>query len=192
SSLRPHCLARERLHLWLPTSSQDARDKRGNIVPLLPSDLQHIRDTLVHAYTKATWETYGSGLLTFHIYCDRKMIPEHQRALVSNILISSFITSMAGHYSTKTIVNYVSSMCAWHILYGLTWSLNNMEVDALLKASISLAPASAKRSKHEPYTIDMITAIREQLNLSNHLDAAVFTCLTTAFFATARASKFTV
>lgn len=97
SSLHPHCLARERLHLWFPASSRDARDKQGNIVPLLPSDLQRIRDTLVHAYAEATRETYGSGLLTFHVYCDSKMIPEHQCAPVSNVLISSFITSMAGH-----------------------------------------------------------------------------------------------
>lgn len=38
----------------------------------------------------------------------------------------------------------------------------------------------------------MISAIRDQLNLSNPLDAAVFACLTTAFFATARAGEFTV
>ncbi|KAG2740343.1 hypothetical protein P692DRAFT_20754005, partial [Suillus brevipes Sb2] len=192
SSLRPHCLARERLHLWIPTSSRNARDKQGNIVPLLPSDLQRIRDTLIHAYAEATRETYGSGLLTFHVYCDSKMIPEHQRAPVSNILISSFITSMAGHYSAKTIVNYISGVRAWHILHGLTWSLNDMETDALLKAAISLAPASTKRSKREPYTIDMITAIRDQLNLADPLDAAVFACLTTAFFATARAGEFTI
>ncbi|KAG2345618.1 hypothetical protein BDR05DRAFT_974959 [Suillus weaverae] len=171
SSLRPHCLAKDRLHLWLPASSRDTRDKQGNI---------------------ATRETYGSGLLTFHVYCDSKMIPEHQRALVSNILISSFITSMAGHYSTKTIVNYVCDVHAWHVLHGLTWSLNDMEIDALLKASISLTPASTKRSKREPYTINMIVAIHEQLNLSHPLDAAVFACLTTSFFATARAGKFTI
>ncbi|KAG2343199.1 hypothetical protein BDR05DRAFT_884828, partial [Suillus weaverae] len=50
----------------------------------------------------------------------------------------------------------------------------------------------AKRSNCEPYTINMIVAIREQLNLSHPLDAAVFACLTTSFFATARAIKFTI
>jgi len=67
-----------------------------------------------------------------------------------------------------------------------------METEALLKASISLAPASARRSKREPYTIELIIAICEQLNLSNPLDAAVFACLTTAFFTTARAGEFTI
>ncbi|KAG2343430.1 hypothetical protein BDR05DRAFT_975979 [Suillus weaverae] len=142
-------------------------------------------NTLIHAYTEATQETDRSGLLTLHMYCNSKMILEHQCAPVSNILISFFITLMAGHYSTKTIVNY-------HILHGLTWSLNDMEIDTLLKASISLTPASAKCSKCEPYTIDMIVAIHEQLNLSHPLDAAVFTCLTTSFFATAHASEFTI
>lgn len=54
---------------------------------------------------------------------------------------------MAGHYSAKTIVNYISGVRAWHVLHGLTWSLNDMETEALLKAAISLAPASTKRSK---------------------------------------------
>ncbi|KAG2345619.1 hypothetical protein BDR05DRAFT_998232 [Suillus weaverae] len=67
-----------------------------------------------------------------------------------------------------------------------------MEIDALLKASISLTPASAKRSKREPYTIDMIVAIHKQLNLSHPLDTAVFACLTTSFFATAHAGEFTI
>lgn len=147
---------------------------------------------MIHAYAEATRETYGSGLLTFHVFCDSKTIPEHQRAPASHIVISSFITSMAGHYSAKTIVNYVCGVRAWHILHGVTWAFNEMEIDTLLKASISLAPATAKRSKREPYTIDLMTAIHQQLDHNNPLDAAVFACLTTTFFATARTGEFTV
>lgn len=147
---------------------------------------------MIHAYAEATRETYGSGLLTFHVFCDSKSIPENQRAPTSNILISSFITSMAGHYSAKTITNYVCGVRAWHVLHGLNWSLNKMEIETLLRASISLAPPSSKRSKREPYTIELMSAIRQHLDLLNPLDAAVFACLTTTFFATARAGEFTI
>lgn len=192
STLRPHCPAKERLYLWNPSSSRTSRDEKGKIVPLLPSDIQRIRDTMIHAYTEATRKTYGSGLLTFHVFCDSKSIPEAQRAPASHILVSSFITSMAGHYSAKTITNYICGVRAWHILHGLSWSLNEMEIETLLKASISLAPPSSKRSKREPYTIELMVAISQHLNPLNPLDAAVFACLTTTFFATARAGEFTV
>ncbi|KAG2049886.1 hypothetical protein BDR06DRAFT_892854, partial [Suillus hirtellus] len=191
-ALHPHCPAKERLYLWNPSSSCTSYDEKGKIVPLLPSDLQHICDTMIYAYTKATHETYGLGLLTFHVFCDSKSIPEAQCAPASYILVSSFIMSMASHYSAKMITNYVCGVRAWHVLHGLSWSLNEMEIEMLLKVSISLAPASSKRSKWEPYTIELMTAIHQHLDLLNPLDAAVFACLTTTFFTTARASKFTV
>jgi len=99
---------------------------------------------------------------------------------------------MAGHYSGKTISNYVFGVRAWHVLHGVPWSLNDPEVEALLKAANSLTPASSKRSKREPYTIDLIIAIRSQLDLKEPLDAAVFACLTTTFYATARTAEFTI
>lgn len=192
SPLRPHCPAKDRLYLWQPTSPRSIRDAQGQVLPLTPSDIERIREVMIHGYAEGTRESYGSGLLIFHVFCDSKSIPEDQRAPASHILISSFISCMAGHYSGKTISNYVYGVRAWHVLHGVAWKLNDMEIDTLLKASLSMTPATARRSKREPYTIELIIAIREQLNLSNPVDAAVFACLTTAFYATARAGEFTV
>ena len=44
----------------------------------------------------------------------------------------------------------------------------------------------------EPYTIDILTKLRNQLPLSDPINAAVFACLTTTFFATAQTGEFTV
>lgn len=193
SSLRPQCPARDRLYLWSPTTPRSPKDAQGNRLPLSQAEVEKIRDVMVHAFADSTRETYGSGLLVFHVFCDSKSIPEDQRAPASRILISSFITEMAGHYSGKTVSNYVHGVRAWHILHGVPWSLGgDMEIDTLFKAAISLTPSSSKKPKRDPYTISLITAIRENLNLSSPLDAAVFACLTTTFFTCARVGEFTV
>ncbi|KIJ11617.1 hypothetical protein PAXINDRAFT_15527 [Paxillus involutus ATCC 200175] len=43
----------------------------------------------------------------------------------------------------------------------------------------------------EPYTVDMLASIWTHLNLSSPLHTAVFACLTTAFYATARIGELT-
>lgn len=162
------------------------------MVSLSPVDLKHIKDIVIQGYADSTRESYGSGLLVFHVFCDSKTIPEDQRAPASRVLISSFISCMAGHYSGKTVSNYVHGVRAWHVVHGVKWILRDAETDTLLKAAIALTPSTSKCSKRQPYTIDLITAIRSQLDLSSPIDAAVFSCLTTTFFAMARTGEFTI
>ena len=66
------------------------------------------------------------------------------------------------------------------------------ELSALLKAADKVTPPSARRSKRTPFTIDFITTIREKLDLTSPLHAAVFACLTTTFYTAARAGEFTI
>ncbi|KAH7916683.1 hypothetical protein BJ138DRAFT_1175551 [Hygrophoropsis aurantiaca] len=196
SSLRPHCLAKDRLRLWKPVSafslSSNAASGSASSTPLVESDLQRIQDVMIHAWAESTRESYGSGLLVFHIFCDSKAIPENQRAPASSTLISSFISCMAGSYSGKTVSNYLNGVRAWHILHGIQWALNDKEIEALLKAAESLTPPASKRKKRLPYTVDIIVAIRNQLDLGKPLDAAVYACLMTTFYATGRVGEFTV
>ncbi|OJA17919.1 hypothetical protein AZE42_12009 [Rhizopogon vesiculosus] len=135
---------KDRLYLWTPTSSRSQHDAEGQIVPLAAADVRRIQDVIIHV----------------------KAIPEDQRAPASQILISSFISCMAGNYSGKTISNYVHRVHAWHVLHGAAWTLVDAEIDTLLKTASSLTPASSKRNKREPYTIDLIIAIHNQLNLT--------------------------
>ena len=62
----------------------------------------------------------------------------------------------------------------------------------MLRAADKLTPATSKRKKRQPYTLGFISAIRQQLDLDRPLDAAVFACLTTCFYASARLGEFTV
>jgi hypothetical protein len=96
------------------------------------------------AWEEGTRETYGSGLLIFHVYCDNRAIPEPQRAPVSKVLLSTFISELAGAYSGKTISNYIYGVRAWHVLHGMMWQLNEPETKALLTAASKLTPPSSK------------------------------------------------
>ncbi|KAF8814184.1 hypothetical protein BYT27DRAFT_7250282 [Phlegmacium glaucopus] len=104
---RPHCLARDQLYKWKPACSCEAVDTSGTPVDLSGQDLDRIQAVIGCAWSESTRETYGSGLLAFHVYCDSKGLPEEQRTPTSPVLISSFLASLAGAYSNKTLHNYV-------------------------------------------------------------------------------------
>ncbi|KAF8797795.1 hypothetical protein BYT27DRAFT_7322997 [Phlegmacium glaucopus] len=192
SPRRPHVLARDCLRLWLLLAPQNTLDLEGNPTNLGPADLDRIQETIAGAWADATRETYSSGLLIFHIYCNKKMIAEEQRAPAIPILITSFISTLSGIYSGSAISNYVFGIRAWHLLHGIPWRMNLAEIKALLKSADKSSPASSKRKKRQPYTIDFMLSIKDNLNLSQPLHAAVFACLTTTFYTAACVGEFTV
>ncbi|KAF8546229.1 hypothetical protein OG21DRAFT_1427676 [Imleria badia] len=189
SPLSPACRARDRLLQWSPVHPCTAGNSQ---MTLSDSDIQRIYNVISHAWANSTKETYGSGLLAFHIFCDSKGIPEPQRAPADAPIIAAFISTLAGSYSGSAIANYVSGIRAWHTIHGLDWSINDNKANALLKAASSLAPPRSKRAPREPYTVDTLLVIRCHLDLASPLHAAVFACLTTAFYTTARTGELTV
>jgi hypothetical protein len=99
---------------------------------------------------------------------------------------------MVGSYAGKTIANYIQGVRAWHVLHGVLWNLNDMEIETLLRGAEKLSPMSSKRKKRQPYTIPFITALWEHLDTDNPFDAAVYACLTSTFYSAARVCEFTV
>lgn len=187
--MRPTCKAKDRLLLWTPVQVRSPGDSKS---VLTRRDIDRIYEVLASAWRPSTKETYGTGLLAFHIFCDSRNVPEPHRAPASSHLISAFIATLAGSYSASAIANYVAGVRSWHTLHGLSLPLNVVETDALLKAASALAPPQTKRPPREPYTTQTISAIRDHLSLSRPLHAAVFACLTTAFFACARSGELTL
>ena len=147
---------------------------------------------MLHAWEEDTRIAYGAGLLMWHCFCDSKNIPEESRAPATQPLLSAFVAYMAAAYSGKTISGYLSGVRAWHLLHSVPWVLDKKEMDTMLRAADKLTPASSKRKKRRPYTPDFISAVRQQLDLDKPLDAAVFACLATCFYASARLGEFTV
>ncbi|KAJ7449617.1 hypothetical protein FB451DRAFT_1287469 [Mycena latifolia] len=192
SPQRPHVLAGDRLRLWIPWHARNTLDGNGQPVNVSPDDLERIKDVMQEAWGEGTRDTYGSGLLVWHVFHDKRGTPEPQRAPTSPVLLAAFIASIAGAYSGKTVSNYVYGVRAWHILHGAPWSVNPPELEALLNGANRLTPASSRRKKRLPYTVVLIIEIHRHLDLTLPLHAAVWSCLTCTFWAAGRVGEFTI
>ena len=167
-------------------------DDNGRPTNLAEGDLTRIGEVLRETFAPTTRNTYGTGLLIFHVFCDNKGIEEEHRAPVIQALLSSFISTLAGTYGGSTIQNYVYAVRAWHIIHGAKWKINEDEVEALLKASSKLSPKEARRKEKKPWSVTYLTDICQKLHLNKPKDAAIHVCLTTAFWGTARLGEVTV
>ena len=188
SLLRPHCRAGERLLKWVPFESPRAPGEGS----LSDAERERVKETMVRAWEEETRTSYGAGLLMWHCFCDGKGVEERERAPAQQSLISAFVAHMATAYSGKTIAGYLSGVRAWHLLHSVPWTPEKKELDVMLRAAEKLTPITSRRKKRLPYTPAFISAVRQHLNLELPLDAAVYACLTTCFYASARLGEFTV
>lgn len=192
SPLRPHCFAKDRIQLWKPANERKITDEDGKIISFPTLDLTRIEEVMVNAWKPTTLATYGTGLLLYIIWCDMKGISELDRAPVNAVVAGAFIATIVGSYSGSAVANFLYGLRAWHLVHGLTWKINKLEMDGLLKAAITLAPETSKRKKRRPYTIDFINKILEQLDPDDPFDAATRSCLLTTFYSAARVGETTV
>ncbi|KAG2060439.1 hypothetical protein BDR06DRAFT_1053562 [Suillus hirtellus] len=154
----------------------------GKFLMITEEDLERVLTVMNLSWAAGTRECYGVGLLIFHIFCDERSVPEDQCCPVNTWTMLNFVSSCAGSYSGKTLTNYIYTVKAWHTIHGQAWGVNQDQLKALLDEAAELTPASLKRSKWEPFTVKLILQIRSHLNLGTPLDAAVYACLTTAFY----------
>lgn len=190
SPLRPHVPAKDRLKLWLPPISCRRSSSAGGGVT--EADIARVQHVLSFSWADNTLGVYGTGLLVFHVFCDHRNITEDQRVPATPILISSFISALAGSYTMEAIKNYVYGVRAWHILHGLQWKADDDTLDALLRGAAALTPPSSRRPQRAPITVEFLRSIQPYLDLTRPLDAAFWACLLVSFFCTARLGEFTV
>lgn len=184
---KPHVSAKAWLQQWRPYATRTVGD-----LPLSPVDINRITNVLGHAWADGTLSTYGTGLLTFHVFCDTRGIPEPLQFPASTTLMVSFIALAAGAYSGKTLANYFYAIRTWHIIHGVRWSMDRDQMDAMLKAALALAPASSKHPPHKPYTVEGIALLIASIDTSQPLGAAAASCFTTAFWGVARVGELTL
>ena len=179
--LCPYCLAADRLKLWHSFISQVSvlyPDSSFHITLII--DLEWMLSVMAAAWVPGTRETYGAGLLVFHIFYDSQDIPESQQCPVNNTPLHTFITTCAGSYSGSALANYVFGIRSWHTLHRVPWLIFKVDISAALDGAAALTPPS-KFPKRLPFTPDLLIQIRSHLDLASPLDVAIFACITTTF-----------
>jgi hypothetical protein len=193
STNRPHCLAKDRLHLWTPTTPFTR--SASTSTPSATSDdaLNRILEVIGVSWADSTKVLYGNALLVYHVYCDLNgPIPDHERCPISGTLLLAFLSSCAGGASGSTLSNYMTGIKAWHLLHGQSWNIHQDELRLTLQGAARLAPRNSKRTKRPPVTIDDLKIIRANLNMNDPGDAVVYACMVITFYCVARLGKFTV
>lgn len=137
------------------------------------------------SYAPGTRETYGSGLLIFHVFCDQRRIPKPDRCPTSPTLMLAYIACCAGSYSDSTLTTYACAVCIWQIIHGQTWAMNDAELKAALTGAVRLAPPASKQAKRHPWTVALLSAIFGALDSANSLHVAVTSAAAVIFFSAA-------
>jgi len=112
--------------------------------------LDRVEVVLQTAWAPSTAETYGTGLTTFHWFCNQADIAEEDRAPASQELLEVFASALAGVYSPSTISNYLARIRAWHIIHSLDLNAHKPTMDALLKAAIIMSPLTLNEPNDHP------------------------------------------
>ncbi|KAG2030604.1 hypothetical protein BDR03DRAFT_836703, partial [Suillus americanus] len=128
--------------------------------------LDCILDVIGSAWAQSTKETYGVGLLVFHVFCYINSIEEEKRCPIDSTLLLDFLCSCAGSYSGSALANYVAGLRAWHLLHGRDWWIPPKELKAVLDGAAASAPEYSKKPKHLPFMPIFLAAIHDQLDLN--------------------------
>jgi hypothetical protein len=72
SPLYPHCLARNCLCLWKPAPHQAGLQSSSHSSGLSKQDISQIFEETSNAWAESTWEAYSSGILAYHVYCNKR------------------------------------------------------------------------------------------------------------------------
>lgn len=110
SPLRPHVLAKNCLRLWRPLAGSCCEPDRILKSTTTEEDVRRVFEVLNEAWAESTKETYGTGLLIFHAFCDFRHITESERAPVSHSVLEAFVAAIAGAYSKSAIENFLAGI----------------------------------------------------------------------------------
>ena len=182
---RPHCLAKDRLRMWIPASpSTCAAHSPSGTIPSKVA-LNRILKVIGASWVDSTKELYGTSLLVFHVHCDINDIPELECCPISHPTLLAFISSCAGAYSGSAISNHMAGIHAWHLLHGHPWTVKPNELKLTLQGAARLVPRTSKCPKHPLMTIEDIKAIQAFLNLDDPCNAAIYVCMVVVFYSIA-------
>ncbi|KAL6306495.1 hypothetical protein BKA93DRAFT_694135, partial [Sparassis latifolia] len=203
SPLRPHCRAEERIFLWRGCNSPPTATLAN---PLL----RHLADIASHVSLSDT-TGYGSGLRKFHIFCDIFSVPETDRLPAPFHVLHSFALWAATDpdpnnpifadgtpfepVSVVVVKKYLSAIRAWHLAQGWAPPLSEGDHERISWSLRSLSQVQAglrTRPPRPPITLNMLSALKAILDLSDSFDACVWAAASCAFWGMMRFGEVSV
>jgi hypothetical protein len=112
--------------------------------------------------------------------CNRDKVPVTLRLPASESLLCAFAADSAGRKAGNTIKGDIAALRSWHIKNNVPW-LGALRLSYVLRGAKNLTPAGSTKPPRPPITADMLSLLRNNLSLSEPMDAAVL-CMATAAF----------
>ncbi|KAJ7652617.1 hypothetical protein B0H17DRAFT_1214879 [Mycena rosella] len=120
---------------------------------------------------EGTRSNYGAGLLRFTQFCDVLAIREEARMPASAHL---------------TLNNWLAGLKTWHDINGAEWNGDSPQMRRVKAGVKKLVPATSKRAKRPPVTLEHMYALYLSLDLTNCKDAAIWVVACVAFWGCCR------
>jgi len=179
SKFRPPVSASDCLRAW---TSPFALRKRQHLNTLLPPPLVDAAFRVTHdALAPSTRSTYAAGMLRFHQFCDSWDINEEAHMPASATLLAAFVGQCSGSYAGNTVRSWLSGIRGWHIAHQSPWHGNHEWVH---KGCVTaFKEGTAFRSpRRAPVSLDHLHALRQKIDTTNPLHAAIWAVATVTFF----------
>jgi putative Mn2+ efflux pump MntP len=117
-------------------------------------------------------------------------LSEMQRFPILHTQLLAFLAPAAGSYAGSTLSTFVLALKAYCAIHSLVWLGVDAELFRICDGA-KVVPGH-KRQKREPYTLDILLALKAKLAIEMPLDAAIWACMTSAFWGVARLGELTV
>ena len=179
SYLRPPVTAAQRLSSW---SSPYALRQRHHIESTLSPSLADLAyRTVQNAFAPSTKSTYAAGVLRFNEFCDMWKVSEEARMPASPALLAAFVGQVRGRYAGGTVRTWLSGIRAWHVMHHADWHgdhewVHNARVSANKEGTLFRQPLRA------PVSLEHLRILRDAIDLSDPLHAAIWAVATVTFF----------
>ncbi|KIL68344.1 hypothetical protein M378DRAFT_9003 [Amanita muscaria Koide BX008] len=126
-----------------------------------------VADALANAWAPATRIRYNACVKEFFTFCDSQKIAVHDRLPAGEMLLATFVATLAGTCSGATIHNKINALHAWHIQQNKLWRAGHL-LNYVLKGA--------------ELTIHMLQELYHGLDSTDAQDAAVDAAATLAFY----------
>ncbi|KAF7295754.1 hypothetical protein HMN09_01117900 [Mycena chlorophos] len=189
SQFRPPVLAKNRLRQW--SSPAMEAFKADLEARFLAERAAKMMDAIFDGFAPNTHETYASGLLRFHQYCDKLDIPEANRIPASTQLLLAFITEHIAEVGGGTVKSWMSGVKAMHDVCNAQWNGDERVIE-LARRTANKEGAIFSKPPRPPASIMHIVALCDNLDPRDPADAAVKATALTAFWGCRRLGELTI